>query len=143
MQKLKKVSLQINLLMRDTEFDETLSDLERTAWNSFKTVTQNFLGNNKSEDYKDIVGELLKSYHASNCNMSLKIHFLDSHLDFFPANLGDVSDEHGERFHQDITTFEKRYQGTWNGEMLADYCWTLISESPITQYKRKVNRKTF
>ena len=32
--------------------------------------------------------------------MSLKIHFLHSHLDFFPENLGDVSDEHGERFHQ-------------------------------------------
>jgi hypothetical protein len=52
--------------MRDTEFDETLSDLERTAWNAFKAVTQNFLGNNKSEDYKDIVGELLKSYQALN-----------------------------------------------------------------------------
>jgi hypothetical protein len=35
------------------------------------------------------------------CNMSLKIHFLESHLDFFPENLGEVSDEHGERFHQD------------------------------------------
>jgi hypothetical protein len=28
--------------------------------------------------------------------MSLKVHFLDSHLDFFPENLGAVSDEHGE-----------------------------------------------
>jgi len=28
--------------------------------------------------------------------MSLKIHFLHSHLDFFPSNLGDFSDEHGE-----------------------------------------------
>ncbi|GBP63734.1 hypothetical protein EVAR_8731_1 [Eumeta japonica] len=28
--------------------------------------------------------------------MSLKIHFLDSDLDFFPANLGAVSDEHSE-----------------------------------------------
>ncbi|UYV73934.1 hypothetical protein LAZ67_11001501 [Cordylochernes scorpioides] len=26
--------------------------------------------------------------------MSLKIHFLHSHLDFFPDNLGAVSDEH-------------------------------------------------
>lgn len=31
--------------------------------------------------------------------MSLKIHFLDSRVDFFPENLGAVSDEHGERFH--------------------------------------------
>ncbi|UYV84991.1 hypothetical protein LAZ67_X004186 [Cordylochernes scorpioides] len=42
--------------------------------------------------------------------MSLKIHFLHSPLDFFPDNLGAVSDEHGERFHQDISSMEKRYQ---------------------------------
>ena len=41
--------------------------------------------------------------------MSLKIHFLHSHWDFFPPNLGAVSDEQGERFHQDIATIEKRY----------------------------------
>ena len=40
--------------------------------------------------------------------MLLKIHLLDSHLDFFPDNLGAVSDEHGERFHQDISALEKR-----------------------------------
>ncbi|UYV74137.1 hypothetical protein LAZ67_11002222 [Cordylochernes scorpioides] len=48
--------------------------------------------------------------NALGCNMSLKIHFLHSHLDFFPDNLGSVSDEHGERFHQDKSSMEKRYQ---------------------------------
>jgi hypothetical protein len=28
---------------------------------------------------------------------------------FFPPNLGDVSDEQGERFHQDIMEIEKHY----------------------------------
>jgi len=32
-------------------------------------------------------------------------------LEFFPENLGEVSDEHGERIHQDITAMEKRYEG--------------------------------
>ena len=41
------------------------------------------------------------------CLMSLKIHFLHFHLNFFPPNLGAVSDEHGERFHQDITKMER------------------------------------
>ena len=50
--------------------------------------------------------------------MNLKIDFLESHLDFFPENLGEVSDEHGERFHQDIMTIEKRYQGKWTSGML-------------------------
>jgi len=32
-------------------------------------------------------------------------------LGFFPENLGEVSDEHGESIHQDILVMEKRYQG--------------------------------
>jgi len=54
-------------------------------------------------------------------NMSLKTHFLESQLDFFPENLGEVSDEHGERFHQDIMAMEKRYQGKWTSSILAEY----------------------
>jgi len=61
--------------------------------------------------------------------MSLKIHFLESHLDVFPENL-EVSDEHGEMFHKDIMTMEKRYQGKCTSSMLADYCWTLKREVP-------------
>ena len=57
--------------------------------------------------------------------MSLKVHFLASHLHFFHENLGDVSDEHGERFHQDIAVIEKRYKGKWSVGMLADYCWLI------------------
>ncbi|EFN87281.1 hypothetical protein EAI_04525, partial [Harpegnathos saltator] len=41
--------------------------------------------------------------------MSLKIHFLHSHLDFFPENLDDTSDEQGERLHQDMAKIERRY----------------------------------
>ena len=35
---------------------------------------------------------------AMGCNMSLKIHFLESHLDFFPENLGKVSDNRVKGF---------------------------------------------
>jgi hypothetical protein len=52
-----------------------------------------------------------------------------------------LSDEHGERFHQDISSMEKRYQGKWNCAMLADYCWTLASDAPTMQYKRQKERK--
>ncbi|XP_030750616.1 uncharacterized protein LOC115878300 [Sitophilus oryzae] len=40
-----------------------------------------------------------------------------------------VSDEHGERFHQDILTVEQRYQGRWNPTLMGDYCWFLVRES--------------
>ncbi|CAL1537591.1 unnamed protein product, partial [Lymnaea stagnalis] len=48
---------------------------------------------------------MLTQYHKLCCNIPLKIHFLHSHLDFlpdFPGKCGMVSDEHGERFHQDL-----------------------------------------
>jgi hypothetical protein len=59
------------------------------------------------------VQDLLTSYKTMGCNMSLKGHFLGSHLDFFPQiNLGEVSDEQDEKFHQDVMAVEKWYQGT-------------------------------
>jgi len=112
-------------LMQDKQFGEDLNETERNAWLSFKRICKDFLGNHKAVNYRDVLQDLLNSYKAMGCNMSLKIHFLDSHLEFFPENLGEVSDEHGERFHQDIMTMEKRYQGKWTSSMLAHYCWTL------------------
>ena len=67
--------------------------------------------------------------------MSLKIHFLESHLDFFPENLSKVSDEHGERFHQNIMTMEKQYQGKCTSSMLADYCWTVKLKMDVLEAK--------
>lgn len=69
--------------------------------------------------------------------MSLKIHFLHSHLNFFPANLGDMSDEHGERFHQQMKAMERRYQGFWDEGMMGDYCWFLIRETDPASNKRQ------
>jgi hypothetical protein len=66
--------------------------------------------------------------------MSVKIHFLGSNLDFFPENCGSVSDKYGERFHQDIAAMEGRYKGKWRASMLADYCWTLMRDSPNSTF---------
>ena len=57
--------------------------------------------------------------------MSIKVHYLHSHLDRFPENFGDTSEEQGQRFHQDIKTMEDRYQGRWDIHMMADYWWNL------------------
>ena len=40
---------------------------------------------------------------------------------FFRPNLGDVSEEHGERFHRDIQEMKKRYKGRWDAAMMDDY----------------------
>ena len=77
------------------------------------------------------------------CNTSLQIHFLNSHLDFFPLNLGAASDEHGKGFHQDISTMEKRYAGKSSQNTLADYCWNLNEEVSIASYKQMNHRNKF
>jgi len=134
---------QIKQLMQDKQFNEDLNETERNAWLSFKRTCKDFLGNHKAANYRDVVQDLLTSYKAMGCSMSLKIHFLESHLDFFPENLDEVSDEHGERFHQDILAMEKWYQGKWTSSMLAGSCFTLKRDVPEANYGRKSYASTF
>lgn len=68
--------------------------------------------------------------------MSLKMHMLHSHLDKFKDNMGAYSEEQGERFHQDIMEFERRYQGQYTESMMGDYIWGLIRETS-TEHDRK------
>ena len=79
-----------------------MSDLERSAWQAFRMIVEGFLGNHRRDDYAMVVLNSIESYEKLGCRMSLKLHFLHSHLDFFRDNLGNVSKEHGEGFHQDI-----------------------------------------
>ncbi|GBL95505.1 hypothetical protein AVEN_54111-1 [Araneus ventricosus] len=72
-----------------------------------------------------------------------KFQDLDSHLDYFPENLGAVSEEQGERFHQDTKEMERRYQVKWNVSMIAHYCWMLQRDNPCKVHKRKSDKRTF
>ena len=80
-----------------------------------------------------MVVDFVQSHKAIGCLRS----------DLFPENLGAVIDEQGERFRQDISTMEKRYQGKWSPSMLADYCWTFRREVPRVKYCRKSSTVTF
>ena len=102
---------QIRKIVLDETFITHLKRKEKLALESFKKVFDDFLGNHCSEDYVQVVNDLLSHYHDMGCKMSLKVHVLHSHLDFWGENLGDVSDEHGERFHQDISVMERRFKG--------------------------------
>ena len=133
----------IRQLLNDDNFELTMDNLQLAAWKAFRSICKDFLGNYRSPNYMDIVEELLQSYEALGCKMSLKVHFLMSHMDFFPENMGSVSDEHGERFHQDISVMEKRYKGKWSAAMLADFCWMLQRDAPDVVYKRASRAKHF
>ena len=86
------VGSQIRKVFEDPECEKTLNALEPRAWHAFKWICSNFLGNVKSNSYQEGVAELLAAYKEMGCRMSLKIDFLHSHLDFFPENLGAVSE---------------------------------------------------
>lgn len=135
------VGPQIRKLMKDKLFESTMNPVEKRAWFLFKNVVDKFLGNHKHPEYKTIVKRMLQSFMKLGCNMSVKLHFIHSHIDFFPANLGDVSEEQGERFHQDIKDMEKRYQGRWNANMMADYCFMLKRDG--TSEGRQSRKRSF
>ena len=63
--------------MQDKQFDEDLNETERNAWLSFKGICKDFLGTHKISNCQDVVQDLLTSYKAMGCNMSLKISFLE------------------------------------------------------------------
>ena len=132
---------QIRKLMNDHEFPSSMSKEEFYAWDAFVKVVKNFFGNKKASNYKELVANLLSSFEDIGAKMSIKVHFLHSHLDRFPKNLGALSDEQGERFHQDVKEMEERYQGRWDAVMLDDYCWSIKRDSVATHSHKSLKRK--
>ena len=77
------------------------------------------------------------SFCQLGCKMSIKVHYFYSHLDHFPENLGDLNEEQGEWFHQDLRTLEEIYQGHCDTCMMADYCWSIQHNCPEAAHHRK------
>ena len=80
-----------------------MTQIESKVWLSFVLVVKHFLGNHKVPDYSELVAKMLQNFHTLEASMSIKLHFLQSHLDRFP------SEEQGEEFHQNIRIMEERY----------------------------------
>ena len=106
-------------------------------------MVKEFLGNTKADRYQDIVKLMLTNFQALGARMSIKIHYLFSYHGRFPENLGKVSEERGERFHQAIKNMEMRYQGRWDFRMMSDYCWSLMRDITQQNYKRKSYKRSF
>ena len=134
---------QIRKLIKDAQFITSMTQVESNAWSSFVLVVKNFLGNHKADNYVELVDNMLECFKQLQAYMSIKVHFLFSHLDKFPSNLGSVSDEQGERFHQDMRDMEERYQGRWDNHMMADYCWSIARDNPDMQHKRRATKRSF
>ena len=134
---------QIRQLIKDSSFVASMTFKEARAWIALTEVIKDFLGNKKAENYEDLLEELLLRFEEMGCKMKIKLHYLKSHAGKFPQNLGSISEEQGERFHQDIKTMEECYQGRWDSHMMADYCWSLKRDVPEACYKRKSLERKF
>lgn len=130
-------------MFNNEEFRNSLSLKERDAWLSIEEVIKNFLGNYRAPNYEELISKMLGELKNIGVNMSLKIHFLANHLDFFPESLGAFSDEHGERFHQDIATIEKRYKGKDYSRMLGEYCWSICRDKSQEGLSRQSKKRYF
>lgn len=135
------VGPQIRKLQRDEGFTEALTGIEKDSWLAFKAVAENFLGNRRADNYQELISDMLSKFKALGVLMSPKLHFLHSHVNRFPPNCGQFSDEHGEQFHQTLSKYEKRYQGKEGPRMLGDYCWNCIRENSTTELKRKTKKR--
>ncbi|GBO43050.1 hypothetical protein AVEN_143492-1 [Araneus ventricosus] len=77
----------IRKMMKDENFETKMETNERKVWESFKLGITSFHGNKKNPNYKSTVEEMIENFKILGYIMSLKVHFLDSHLNYFPENL--------------------------------------------------------
>jgi len=68
----------------DIKFEDSYFQWKMEHENHSKISQPIFLGRHYAENYRNMVVDLVQSYKAVRFNMSLRVHFLDSHLDFFP-----------------------------------------------------------
>jgi hypothetical protein len=58
------VGPQIRELTKDKNLVSVLNEVELAAWTAFRDVSSNFLGNNKADNYQEIMERLLQSHEA-------------------------------------------------------------------------------
>jgi hypothetical protein len=97
---------QICVMLASQHHEEAMTVVEGKAWEAFRMVVTYFFGSNKCENYEEIVESLIQHYEVLGCRMSIKLHYLHSHLEFLRPNV-DVSKKHDECFHQDVEAIEK------------------------------------
>ena len=75
--------------------------------------------------------------------MSLKMHFLHSHLDSLHVSCVAKRDAQGVPSYQDISKMENTYKGKRSAPIFVDYCWKLKKNALEIQYKRQAKMVLF
>jgi hypothetical protein len=137
------MAAQITKFINGPHFIASVNEIEPCAWSLFVLVVKHLLGSKKADSYTQLAEDMLFHFNRLGCNMSVKVHYLHSNLYRFPENLGDLSEEQGERFHQDIRTMETRYQGRWDAHIMAEYSWKHIRDCPRSSHSRMSYKRSF
>ena len=79
--------------------------------------------------------------------MSIKLHYLHSHLDKIPDNLGYVSEEQVARFYQDIKVMEDRYQGRWDShtvvaKRIRTFCYFIKKRTNESETAKQITKNS-
>jgi hypothetical protein len=82
------------VLIQDVKCEDRLNDIGKSRMEKIKKkIHYRLLGNHKGENHRDMVTYVVvKSHKAMGCNVSSRVQFLGCHSQFFPENLGAVSD---------------------------------------------------
>ena len=91
---------QIKELTKDPHFQYSISKGRADTWSIFLLIVRNFLGNYEVDNYSELVEIIRFSFRPLGCKMSIKVHYLLSHLVCFSENFRN------QRFHQDSRTME-------------------------------------
>jgi hypothetical protein len=118
-------------------------ETQKSAWLTFKAVCLHFLGNVKAEKYKELFEDFLNANQTTGCNMSLKIQFLHSHLDFFPPNLGAASKEHRKGSTRAFSAQRKDMQGSCHRTCYLTIVGTLLKRHLLPVKNEGVTEKSF
>jgi len=79
-------------------------------------------------------------FKFKDLGVKIKVHYLFSHLNHFPANLVDSSEEHKDMFHQDNSVMEEWHQSRWDAHMMVSYCWSLQQDCLRGSHSRVLQR---
>ena len=75
-----------------------MNNKELKTWVAFKDIIKHFLNNQRGNNYIEMISELLHCLEEFGARMSIKIHFIISHLKYFPDNCVDYSEEREKDF---------------------------------------------
>ncbi|PNF22015.1 hypothetical protein B7P43_G17540 [Cryptotermes secundus] len=110
------VGPQIKWVVNDKNSDKVLEGAKKRGWKAFILVVDNFMRRQSAK----LAAQMLEAHRETEC----KYHLINTHhsrLDFFPTNVGAVSDVRGERFHEEMSAADRSYQRKRNRTVLAVY----------------------